>query len=176
MATYDLTLAPIPDRRQNPYISIKQRFLGTESFEIYAGYNLEVPNCWELVEASFSIVTDATVANRYLQVNKYIEPALLVSYQFQSDPIAASTSSGLVLMKTSDYSNLGLKTGLYYVPTSVGTLREKAVAIAGNNSLRFLVNTGKAGDVCTVICQLRWLNWELGLDYPEMFGKGEYPK
>ena len=92
MAEFTDNLAAIIDKGKAPVVTMVKVMTGVDSYRVYAGWNLEVPNVWRLISGNMKIVTDATVANRRGLLAIYPEDLSFAGDQIESDDVAASTT------------------------------------------------------------------------------------
>lgn len=169
MAIETKILSGVSSRREHLYRVVNiQGVIGTDEIYIHAGWNLEVPNHWDMIGLRFDVVTDATVANRTFQVRKVLND--LETLILTTDAITASLTEG----------------GYYYLaandnkvttnPTKRLSVYENNFLFAGDDYIRFRLGSGVAGDVWGIMATFLWKNFQLGLDWPEMFNNKGYPK
>ena len=168
--TTEITLPPITSRRQSPYHRIKFTDV-TGSLLITGGYNLEVPNHWELsqVHIIYSCVVDAN--NRYCRsytLKDVSSAGTSVQTQYWiSDAMsapAAPASFDIGLYKYGGFNNMS-------GPGMEILLHDRSITLVGSDKMYFFIDGDVAGDTIQSLWEFRWLNWELGLDYPVLPGK-----
>lgn len=166
MGTNIITLDPILDRRRSPYYLFHR--LGeppTTDYQFNAGWNLEVPNVWELVYFRSILYADATVANRKIIISQTFKRGtdLIAGQYIQTDNITANQS------KMAEYSRLIASSAFTPNSDKYCYVSAKNLIIEGDDFLTFYWNLGQAGDNSYTTIILKYLNWELGMALPDLY-------
>jgi len=169
-----ITLPPIPDRRTSPFYIVagKDKTPGNNMLRMTAGFNLTVPNHWEVARAKIKYVADANAANR--QVYLYTQDGDgILQYQLDyviTPAITANQTKQILLNHAGIFSNIYMDSDAWYL-----TLRRNSWFFHGNQFLMLGANNFQAGDKITYHIEMRWLNWELGMDPPVIPGLDDKP-
>ena len=158
----DHILGYIPTKRQAPFAYVRETIAGNGEIRIYAGKYLEVPNVYELIAARLVLTTDATVANREVQIRCVTE--VLTVLDHSGDAVAASSAA------THQIHNINYASNFSTAPfLGLGRL---GITLQGDSEhLYITVTNGVAGDLLEARLVFRWLNWELGMEQPEMIAR-----
>ena len=174
MAVYEYTLKAITDRRKAPYYQYSKTIAGTDELKIYAGSLFDVPNVWEIAAARLVLTTDATVANRFLQLRQVTSISTL--FDAKGDAVAASSAVTHLFVPISTESAT-------ITAAWCGIARDFCLIQGDGEYVYVTVDTGKPGDTVTCRLLFRWKNWELGMLPPyvltaqeKMIQAQEYPR
>jgi len=158
MAEEIIRLNTIVSRRVKPLFPIYRTLTGVDSLKIKGGFNSNVPNMWTLQNLHFTIVCDATVANRTTNFNLYVDD-LLVD-KMTSGIVAASETKYGTVQQESAFSGMARFGSIY------ATLSQWSYLFGGNDYLHIYTTNGVAGDVINVWAVFRWRNWDIGMMLP----------
>lgn len=133
---------------------------GNDTFEIYADwYNSENPNIFRLCFFKISLVTDATVANRYLTTKMRVTNIKTIVHSLQSVAVPASTTHTQLI------APIGINTINSSFDEFYGAQMD-TLTIEGDDYIEVKATNGVIGD--KIYCSGRWLymNQQWGMDDP----------
>jgi len=160
MAVHEFTLDAI-DEGENPYYSMKTPYvIGTDTIDIFAGKSIKVPNIWDIISVGVDIDTDATVADRYANINIFGPDGV--------DYILCGVKSAAI---PASQTGINLQiTPLVFLSTSVslpveymGGMSYPIPLIGEKGKIRVTLTTGKAGDQFKLNVLVKFKNYELGM-------------
>jgi len=164
MAYIDYTPTP-PDLKLGPFIDIAlPQLSGTNVYRIYAGWWAGYAQHWSFVGANFTIVTDATVANRQIRIQQQNnKQGIYAVHQYLRTANVAASTTNTFLIGTNVIHTKG--SADYAVDQALSILKDGMI-IRGDNSFNIYIDTGKAGDTLNGWIRLRYMNRELGIPTP----------
>lgn len=163
MANETILLDPITHRRGKVTQLVKRTKAGNEWIKIRAGWNLEVPNYWDIQILGVECTTDATVGNRYIKCRLYLDGTEYIN-GYQNAATAASSAGDMLLHRAQYLADV--------VPTTYAdrlVYHDKCLMFGGDDILKIELAGGVVGDSFTLMALFIWRNWDLGLDLPEQF-------
>lgn len=157
-----------PTIKAGPFITIYKKIAGNEYLRVVPGVMKGIPQVWRLHEARLQVATDATVADRHLQINNYTFGAYGVSNELsyiKGDDVPASSSGYLTFNSRSFTSGTFTADGEH-----VG---DPNFLIIGNGYVHISVGTGKTGDIFKIMAVFEYMNRKLGIPTPyDIEGEG----
>lgn len=165
MAFKDITLQPVLTRKQSPIVVMTRPQVAPDTdLRIKAGWNLDVPNHWEVQFMVVNYIASAAVGNRRLEGYIYNKSNGVISGvsrdSFTTDNITASQNKYLIHRRAQNFSG----------ETDDGDFVQEMLPgswqFHGDDLLYLYTFGEEAGDLWRVEITFRWLNWELGLADP----------
>jgi len=165
MADIEHTLIPISSPHTSPIQRLRwDGILGTDSITIqgsHFGDKNETPGIWEILGFDITIVTDATVANRYSFISNV------------STKIGGMTQSGVISVAITASQNIPIRAGRHNVFSNmtcgttgsyyVGNADLFGIFYGEDEKVSHVLQNGVAGDLYNFEITLRCLNYLWGI-------------
>lgn len=157
MAIRTITLQPIQSGRQSYFSHHNfKNWPAADQIHFYGGWNLEVPNHWEVNRLFIKYKASAVVANRYVSITLSKAGALFAMSTILSDAITAGVETDIAIGRITDATNLTTDNKTLYIS-------KYAMPLIGNDHMIITTLADQAGDTIYIDAEFRWLNVELGL-------------
>lgn len=138
---------------------------GVDEVSIVPGYFEGIPQIWRLHTSWVELTTDATVANRSVNIHRYLDLLATMKAEFYRGAALAASSTGYFAINSLKFTYGGFFSSA--VIAGVDNLIIRAF-----EKLKISIGTGKAGDVFSGNITLEYLNPKYGMRDPYTPGKG----